>query len=134
MKRRNIVGAYALSAGYYEAYYKKAMQARTLIIKDIDKVMGQSDLLVGPTTLEPAFKLGSKSDPIAMYRSDLLTVFANLAGIPAVTIPWGLDKGSGMPIGLQIMGRRGEDSKVLALADSLQKFTNWHNKVKELKL
>ena len=69
-----------------------------------------------------------------MYRSDLLTVFANLAGIPAVTIPWGLDKGSGMPIGLQIMGRRGEDSKVLALADSLQKFTNWHNKVKELKL
>ncbi len=134
VKRRNIVGAYALSAGYYEAYYKKAMQARTLIIKDIDKVMGQSDLLVGPTTLEPAFKLGSKSDPIAMYRSDLLTVFANLAGIPAVTIPWGLDKGSGMPIGLQIMGRRGEDSKVLALADSLQKFTNWHNKVKELKL
>ncbi len=134
VKRRTIIGAYALSAGYYDAYYKKAMQARSLIIKSLDEIFLDADVLVGPTTLEPAFRLGSKSDPVAMYKTDLLTVFANLAGLPAVSIPCGIDADTGLPLGLQIIGQQGQDSKVLALADALQMATNWHTLVGELKL
>ncbi len=134
VKRRNIIGAYALSAGYYDAYYKKAMQARSLIIKSLDEIFLDADILVGPTTLEPAFRLGSKSDPVAMYKTDLLTVFANLAGLPAVSIPCGIDASTGLPLGLQIIGQQGQDSKVLAVADVLQMATNWHTLVEELAL
>ncbi len=134
VKRRNIIGTYALSAGYYDAYYKKAMQARSLIIKSLDEIFLDADVLVGPTTLEPAFRLGSKSDPVAMYKTDLLTVFANLAGLPAVSIPCGIDADTGLPLGLQIIGQQGQDSKVLAVADALQMATNWHTLVGELKL
>lgn len=134
VKRRNMIGTYALSAGYYEAYYKKALQARTIIIDKFDEAFADSDLLVGPTTLEPAFKIGAKADPIAMYKTDLLTVAANLAGLPAISIPCGIDDATGLPLGMQIIGRQGEDEQVLALADKLQKSTNWHEKVAELKL
>ncbi len=134
VKRRTIIGAYALSAGYYDAYYKKAMQARSLIIKSLDEIFLDADILVGPTTLEPAFRLGSKSDPVVMYQTDLLTVFANLAGLPAVSIPCGIDADTGLPLGLQIIGQQGQDSKVLAVADALQMATNWHTLVGELKL
>jgi aspartyl-tRNA(Asn)/glutamyl-tRNA(Gln) amidotransferase subunit A len=134
VKRRNMIGTYALSAGYYEAYYKKALQARTIIIGKFNKLFEKFDLLVGPTTLEPAFKIGAKSDPIAMYKTDLLTVAANLAGLPAISIPCGIDDATGLPLGMQIIGRQGEDEQVLALADSLQKASDWHSKVTELKL
>jgi len=134
VKRRNMIGTYALSAGYYEAYYKKALQARTIIIDKFNEAFADSDLLVGPTTLEPAFKIGAKVDPIAMYKTDLLTVAANLAGLPAISIPCGIDDATGLPLGMQIIGRQGEDEQVLALADKLQKSTNWHEKVAEPKL
>jgi aspartyl-tRNA(Asn)/glutamyl-tRNA(Gln) amidotransferase subunit A len=134
VKRRNMIGTYALSAGYYEAYYKKAMQVRTLIINSINDVLNKHDVIMMPTTLEPAFKIGAKSDPVAMYKTDLLTVFANLAGLPAVSIPFGQDEKTGLPMGLQIIGKQGEDMKVLALAEKIQSGSDWHIKVKELKI
>lgn len=132
--RRNIIGTYALSAGYYDAYYKKAMQVRTLIIESLNKVFEAKDAILVPTTLEPAFKLGSKSDPVEMYKTDLLTVFASLAGVPAISIPIGFEHTTGLPMGLQIIGRQGDDIKVLAIAQQIQANSNWHNKLKELKL
>ncbi len=132
--RRNIIGTYALSAGYYDAYYKKAMQVRTLIIQALNKVFESNDAILVPTTLEPAFKLGSKSDPVEMYKTDLLTVFANLAGVPAISIPIGFEPTTGLPMGLQIIGKQGDDIKVLAIAKHIQSDSNWHNKLKELKL
>lgn len=134
VKRRNMIGTYSLSAGYYEAYYKKALQARTIIIDKFKELFKDFELLVGPTTLEPAFKIGAKADPIAMYKTDLLTVAANLAGLPAISIPCGIDDATGLPLGMQIIGRQGEDEQVLALADKLQKSSDWHTKVAELKL
>ena len=129
-----MIGTYSLSAGYYDAYYKKALQARSLLIDKFNGLFKDFDLLVGPTTLEPAFKIGAKTDPIAMYKTDLLTVAANLAGLPAISIPCGIDDATGLPLGMQIIGRQGEDEQVLALADKLQKSTDWHTKVAELKL
>lgn len=131
VKRRNIIGTYALSAGYYDAYYKKAMQVRTTIIRQLDKHFDGSDLLVCPTTIGGAFKFGSKSDPIEMYKTDILTVVANLTGAPAISIPIGVDE-AGLPLGLQIIGRRGEDTKVLSLAQQIQSKSDWHNMVKEI--
>lgn len=132
--RRNIIGTYALSAGYYDAYYKKAMQVRTLIIQALNKVFEANDAILVPTTLEPAFKLGSKTDPVEMYKTDLLTVFANLAGVPAISIPIGFEPTTGLPMGLQIIGKQGDDKKVLAIAKNIQSDSDWHNKLKELKL
>jgi len=132
--RRNIIGTYALSAGYYDAYYKKAMQVRTLIIESLNKVFEANDAILVPTTLEPAFKLGSKTDPVEMYKTDLLTVFANLAGVPAISIPIGFEPTTGLPMGLQIIGKQGDDMKVLAIAQQIQANSSWHNKLKELKL
>lgn len=134
VKRRNMIGTYALSAGYYDAYYKKALQARTIVIDKFKEAFKEADLLVGPTTLEPAFKIGAKADPVSMYKTDLLTVSANLAGLPAISIPCGIDEATGLPLGMQIIGRQGEDELVLAFADKLQKTSDWHNKVAELKL
>lgn len=134
VKRRNMIGTYALSAGYYDAYYKKALQARTLIIDKFSQAFEKHDLLVGPTTLEPAFKLGAKTDPVAMYKTDLLTVAPNLAGLPAVSIPCGIDEETGLPLGMQIIGRQNQDDLVLALADKLQQSTDWHTKVEAIKL
>ena len=134
VKRRNIIGTYALSAGYYDAYYKKAMQARTIIKKSLDKIFEHNDIILTPTTLGGAFKLGSITDPVEMYQTDLLTVLANLAGIPAISIPFGIELSSGMPLGLQIMGKQGNDLQVLNVANYLQTITNWHTKVSELKL
>ncbi len=132
--RRNIIGTYALSAGYYDAYYKKAMQVRTLIIEALNKVFEANDAILIPTTLQPAFKLGSKSDPVEMYKTDLLTVFANLAGVPAISIPIGFEPTTGLPMGLQIIGKQGDDKKVLAIAKRIQSGSDWHNSAKELKL
>ncbi|MBI2798212.1 Asp-tRNA(Asn)/Glu-tRNA(Gln) amidotransferase subunit GatA [Candidatus Saccharibacteria bacterium] len=134
VKRRNMIGTYALSAGYYDAYYKKAMQARTLICQTFDRLFEQFDLIVTPTTLTAAFKLGDKSDPVEMYKEDILTVSANLAGIPAVSIPAGVDSETGLPLGLQVMGRQGEDAKVISAARAFQAKTDWHKRVEGIRL
>lgn len=133
VKRRNIIGTYALSAGYYDAYYKKAMQVRTKIIDQLKSHFTSAELIMCPTTIGGAFKFGTKSDPVEMYKTDLLTVAANLAGLPAISIPIGFDE-SGMPLGLQIIGQQGDDEKVLSLAKLIQTGTDWHLKVKEISL
>lgn len=115
VKRRILTGTYALSAGYYDAYYKKAMQIRTLIRQDFDKAFSKFDLLIGPTTPEPAFALGDNTkDPIKMYLSDVLTVAANLAGVAAISLPNG--EIDGLPVGLQIIVPQKGEHDLLALA------------------
>jgi len=132
VQRRILTGTYALSSGYYDAYYKKAMQVRTLITQEFAQIFADCDVIVTPTTLEPAFKIGSKSDPVEMYKTDILTVSANLAGVPAISIPAGIDEKTGLPLGLQIIAAQGNDAQVLAVAEAFQKTTEWHKKVEEI--
>jgi aspartyl-tRNA(Asn)/glutamyl-tRNA(Gln) amidotransferase subunit A len=113
VKRRIMLGTYALSAGYYEAYYGQAQKVRTLVIRDFDAAFEKVDLLVSPTSPTTAFPLGAKvDDPLAMYLNDIFTIPANLAGIPAISVPCGLD-GDGRPVGLQIMGPALDENTVL---------------------
>lgn len=113
VKRRIMLGTYALSAGYYDAYYLKAQRVRTLITRDFDDAFTKVDAIVTPTTPTPAFKLGEKADdPLAMYLADIYTVTASLAGIPGLSVPCGLSK-EGLPIGLQILGKHFDESTVL---------------------
>lgn len=127
-KRRIMLGTYALSAGYFEAYYKKAMRARTLIKEDFEKVFKEVDLLMAPVSPTPAFKLGEKiDDPLRMYMSDVLTVPANLAGIPALALPCGFSR-LGLPMGMQIMGPQGSESLLFEAGKRYQKTTEWHLK------
>jgi aspartyl-tRNA(Asn)/glutamyl-tRNA(Gln) amidotransferase subunit A len=115
VRRRIMLGAYTLSAGYYDAYYLKAQKVRTLIKQDFDKIFEKVDVLMGPTSPTPAFKLGEKvDDPVSMYLSDIYTVSINLAGLPAVSIPCGKIKQ--LPVGLQIIGQQFDDEKILQLA------------------
>jgi aspartyl-tRNA(Asn)/glutamyl-tRNA(Gln) amidotransferase subunit A len=125
VKRRILLGTYVLSAGYYDAYYKKAQQIRTLLRRDFAAAFESCDAIVLPTTPETAFRLGEKaSDPLALYLSDVFTVSANLAGVPGVSIPCGLD--AGLPVGFQILGRPLEDATVLRIADAYQRRTDHH--------
>ena len=126
VKRRILIGSYVLSAGYYDAYYKKAQQVRRLIKNDFDSAFKNVDVIMTPTTRGPAFEMGSKgSDPIQMYLEDLFTISANLAGLPAMSIPNGnIDK---KPIGLQIIGNFLDESTILNFAHMYQKATNWHD-------
>lgn len=120
VKRRIMLGTYALSAGYYDAYYLKAQRARTLIAGDFLDVFKEVDAIVTPTTPTPAFKLGEKSgDPLSMYLADIFTVTASLAGIPGISVPCGLAK-SRLPIGLQILGRHFQEATILRLAHALE--------------
>ena len=115
VQRRIMIGTYVLSAGYYDAYYLKAQKVRTLIKQDFDNVFKKVDVLMGPASPTPAFKLGEKAaDPISMYLADIYTVSANLAGIPAISIPCG--KTGNLPIGLQIIGNQFDDEKILQVA------------------
>ena len=125
VKRRILIGSYVLSAGYYDAYYKKAQQVRRLIKKDFDEAFSNVDVIMTPTTRGPAFEMGSKgSDPIQMYLEDLFTISANLAGLPAMSLPNGnIDK---KPIGLQIIGNFLDESKILNFGHMYQTKTNWH--------
>lgn len=117
-QRRIMIGNYVLSSGYYDAYYRKAQQVRTVIMHEFDDVLSQYDLLVGPVAPTPAFKLGENTDdPLKMYLADIMTVPASLAGLPAVSVPLPTD---GLPIGLQIIGKQQADAVVLALAAQLQ--------------
>ena len=125
VKRRILIGSYVLSAGYYDAYYKKAQQVRRLIKKDFDEAFSNVDVIMTPTTRGPAFEMGSKgSDPIQMYLEDLFTISANLAGLPAMSLPNGnIDN---KPIGLQIIGNFLDESSILNFANMYQTKTNWH--------
>jgi len=125
VKRRILVGTYALSAGYYDAYYLKAQKVRNLIAQDFNNAFNEVDLILGPTTPDRAFKIGEKmNDPIAMYLSDVYTVSTNLAGLPAMSIPMGFkDK---LPLGLQIIGNHFDEKNILKLCHLYQKETDWH--------
>ncbi len=126
VKRRIMLGAYALSAGYYDAYYLKALKVRRLIRQDFDAAFAEVDLIASPVTAEPAFKIGQMADdPLAMYLVDLYTVSANLAGLPGISLPCGLSK-SGLPIGLQLQAPPLAEEKLLRGAQMFQAHTDWH--------
>jgi len=124
VKRRILIGTYALSAGYYDAYYRKAQQIRRLIKNDFNKAFEEVDVIMGPTSPHTAFKLGSKSDPVSMYLEDIYTIAANLAGLPAASIPVGTS--NGLPMGLHIVGADFQEAKVLNVAHQLQQHSDWH--------
>ncbi len=125
VKRRILVGTYALSAGYYDAYYKKAQQVRRLIRQDFLDCFEQVDIIAGPTTPGPAFALGAKSDdPVSMYLEDVYTLAVNLAGLPAMSVPAGLVEG--MPVGLQLIGQHFDEARLLNVAHQFQQATDWH--------
>src|SRR5438876_2848752 len=126
VKRRIMLGTYALSAGYYDAYYGKAQAVRTLIKRDFEDAFKTVDVIVTPTMPTPAFKLGDKThDPLQMYLSDIFNISVNLAGVPAVSLPCGLSTGK-LPIGLQVIGRPFEEEKVLRAAYAYEQATEWH--------
>ena len=126
VKRRIMLGTYVLSAGYYDAYYKKAQQVRTLIKGDFEKALGRVDAILTPTTPTTAFRIGEKTDdPLQMYLSDIFTISANLAGIPAISIPCGFTEDK-LPVGLQILGRHFDEERVLQVAYAYEQATEWH--------
>ncbi len=126
VKRRIILGTYVLSAGYYEAYYRKASQVRTLMRKDFEEAFQKVDVIVAPTAPTPAFRIGEKTeDPLQMYLSDIHTIPVNLAGIPAISIPCGFSR-QGLPIGLQIMGKHFDEGLLLRVAYSFEQNTDFH--------
>ncbi|MFW1677982.1 Asp-tRNA(Asn)/Glu-tRNA(Gln) amidotransferase subunit GatA [Pontibacter sp. JAM-7] len=130
VQRRIMIGTYALSAGYYDAYYNKALQVRRLIQNDFVSALNEVDVIMGPTTPHPAFKLGEKtSDPVAMYMEDIFTISLNLAGLPGMSIPCGT--ANGMPIGLQIIGDYFAEQKLLNVAHQFQLATDWHQQSPE---
>jgi aspartyl-tRNA(Asn)/glutamyl-tRNA(Gln) amidotransferase subunit A len=125
VKRRIVLGTYVLSAGYYDAYYKKAQQVRTLLRRDFEAAFRACDVIATPTVPEVAFKVGERSeDPLRMYLSDIYTVSANLAGLPCASLPCGTS--SGMPVGLQLLAPPLEDARVLRVADAYQRLTSHH--------
>ncbi len=127
VKRRILVGAYALSAGYYDAYYLKAQKVRRLIAEDFRQAFQKVDVIMNPTTPTTAFKLGERSnDPIAMYLSDINTIAVNLAGLPSISHPAGFSQG--LPVGLQIIGQYFDESRLLNLTHRYQQVTDWHTK------
>ncbi len=128
VKRRIMVGTYALSAGYYDAYYNKAQQIRRMIQQDFVNVLNDVDVIMGPTTPHPAFKLGEKSsDPVSMYMEDIFTLSLNLAGLPGISVPCG--QTNGLPVGLQIIGNYFAESKLLNVAHQFQQATDWHKQI-----
>jgi aspartyl-tRNA(Asn)/glutamyl-tRNA(Gln) amidotransferase subunit A len=129
VKRRIMIGTYALSAGYYDAYYLKAQQLRRLIAEDFRKAFESCDVIMGPTTPTTAFKIGEKSDdPVAMYLSDIYTISVNLAGLPGMSIPAGF-AADGLPVGLQLIGQYFNESRLLNAAHRYQQVTDWHKRI-----
>ncbi len=128
VKRRIMIGTYALSSGYYDAYYLRAQKVRTLIKQDFEAAFEKVDVLISPTAPGAAFKLGEKTaDPLSMYLNDLMTIPVNLAGLPALSLPCGFDA-SGMPIGLQIIGNVLREDQMLQVAYAYEQATEWHRK------
>ncbi|MGH8175910.1 MAG: Asp-tRNA(Asn)/Glu-tRNA(Gln) amidotransferase subunit GatA [Steroidobacter sp.] len=128
VKRRIMTGAYVLSAGYYDAYYLRAQKVRRLITNDFARAFGEVDVLMGPTSPTPAFDIGAKvDDPITMYLNDIYTIGANLAGLPAMSVPCGFV--SQLPVGLQIIGPHFAEAKLLNVAHLYQRETQWHRRI-----
>ncbi|GBC62876.1 Asp-tRNA(Asn)/Glu-tRNA(Gln) amidotransferase Gat CAB subunit A [Desulfonema ishimotonii] len=128
VQRRIILGTYALSAGYYDAYYGKASQVRTLIMEDFKKAFESCDVIVSPVAPTPAFRIGENTDdPLTMYLSDIFTISANLAGIPGISVPCGFS-GDGLPIGLQIMGKHFDEETLLRVAGNFERATAFHTR------
>jgi aspartyl-tRNA(Asn)/glutamyl-tRNA(Gln) amidotransferase subunit A len=120
-----MIGTYALSAGYYDAYYRRAQQVRTLIRRDYERAFEQVDLLAAPTTPSVAFRLGEhEDDPLAMYLEDVCTLPINLAGLPGLVVPCG--EAGGLPIGLQLVGKPFDEATLLRVGDAYQRMTEWH--------
>jgi len=131
VKRRILLGTYVLSAGYYDAYYRKAQQVRALLRRDFEEALASCDALLTPTAPETAFLLGERTaDPLRMYLSDVYTVSANLTGAPALSLPCGL--AGGLPVGMQLVGRSGDEATLLRLADAFQRRTDHHLRRPEL--
>ena len=131
VKRRILIGTYVLSAGYYDAYYLKAQKIRRVISDDFAKAFEKCDVIVGPTTPSTAFKIGEKTqDPVSMYLNDIFTNTVNLAGLPSLSMPVGLD-GSGLPIGMQLIGRFMDETSLIGTAHQFQLETDWHERCPE---
>jgi len=130
VQRRIMIGAYVLSAGYYDAYYLKAQRLRRLISEDFHNAFGKVDVIMGPVTPTTAFRQGEKSDdPVTMYLSDIYTIAVNLAGLPGMSIPAGFS--GGMPVGLQLIGNHFDEPRLLNLAHRFQQATDWHRQMPE---
>ncbi len=125
-KRRIMLGTYVLSAGYYDAYYLQAQKVRTVIAKELDKELSNVDVILTPTTPDIAFKIGKKGNPLAMYLEDIFMSSASLAGLPAMSIPCGFV--DGLPVGMQLIGRRFDEATIFGLGHNYQQATEWHNK------
>ena len=131
VKRRIMIGTYVLSSGYYDAYYLKAQKVRRLIKNDFNNVFQKVDAILTPSTPSSAFKIGDKSnDPVSMYLNDIFTVPVNLAGLPGISIPAGLDK-KGYPLGLQIIGKAFDEQNILNIAYSMEDKINFKFDVKD---
>jgi aspartyl-tRNA(Asn)/glutamyl-tRNA(Gln) amidotransferase subunit A len=127
VKRRIMVGTYALSAGYYDAYYRKAQQLRRLIKQDFQAALADVDVIMGPATPSTAWNIGEKNqDPVAMYMEDIYTLSVNLAGLPGMSVPCGFK--DGMPVGLQVIGNYFSEAKLLNIGHQFQTATDWHTK------
>ncbi|MGH7305812.1 MAG: Asp-tRNA(Asn)/Glu-tRNA(Gln) amidotransferase subunit GatA [Candidatus Rokuibacteriota bacterium] len=131
VKRRIMLGTYALSAGYYDAYYGKAQSVRTLVRREFAAAFARVDLIVAPTTPNVAFKHGEKEDPLSMYLNDVFTIPGNLSGIPGVSVPCGFSA-KGLPIGLQVLGRPLDEGRVLRAANAYEQATTWRSRRPEL--
>lgn len=132
VKRRIMIGTYALSAGYFDAYYRKALKVRALVKQDFDEAFKNVDIIAAPVAPHPAFKVGThEGDPVAMYLEDVFMAPQVMAGIPAISVPCGLSK-EGLPLGLQLMGRQWEEGTVLRAAHQYQLHTDWHTKKPDL--
>ena len=128
VKRRILVGTYALSAGYFDAYYLKAQKVRRLIQQDFINAFKEADVLMSPVSPSPAFVQGEKiNDPVTMYLEDIFTIAVNLAGVPAMSVPAGFV--DGLPVGLQIIGNYFEEARLLNAAHQFQQVTDWHQKL-----
>jgi len=126
VKRRIMLGTYALSAGYYDAYYLKAQKVRTLIKSDFEQAFQNYDVLVTPTSPTVAFRIGEKvDDPVAMYLSDLCTLPINIAGVPAISIPAGF--ANGLPVGMQFISKHFDEESLLKVSYAFEQATDWHN-------
>lgn len=128
VQRRILMGTYALSAGYFDAYYTKAQKVRRVILQDFDKAFSDCDLIASPTAPTAAYKLGEVLDPVTMYLGDVYTIAVNLAGLPAISMPAGLTK-DGLPVGLQLIGNHWDDGKLLTTAHLYQQHTDHHTKL-----
>ena len=126
VKRRIMLGTYALSAGYYDAFYGKAQKVRTLIKQDFEKAFEKVDIILTPSAPTPAFKIGEKSsDPLQMYLSDIFTISCNLAAIPGMSLPCGFSQ-KGIPIGMQLLAKNFDEQTMFKTAFAYQQATNWH--------